>query len=189
MQRQMRAKENKVVKAIFACLQCCFACVEKFLKFLNKNAYIEIAIHGKPFCSSARTAFQLLTRNAFRLVAIDGVSGFILFLSKFTVSALCGCISYYAMRTYYAGNPLQYIAASVFVIMVISFVITSLFMYVYDMTIDAIFLCFCEDCERNDGSTERPYYMSNSLQKLTSSRNPGRNKVSDSPAQMSQKVK
>lgn len=30
------------------------------------------------------------------------------------------------------------------------------------MTIDTIFLCFCEDCERNDGLS-RPYYMSRGL--------------------------
>lgn len=30
------------------------------------------------------------------------------------------------------------------------------------MTIDTIFLCFCEDCEVNDGIV-RPYYMSRSL--------------------------
>ncbi|XP_063245014.1 choline transporter-like protein 1 isoform X2 [Bacillus rossius redtenbacheri] len=31
-----------------------------------------------------------------------------------------------------------------------------------DMTIDTIFLCFCEDCEENDGIS-RPYYMSRGL--------------------------
>lgn len=30
------------------------------------------------------------------------------------------------------------------------------------MTIDTIFICFCEDCEQNDGIT-RPYFMSRSL--------------------------
>lgn len=30
------------------------------------------------------------------------------------------------------------------------------------MTIDTIFLCFCEDCERNNGLS-RPYYMSQGL--------------------------
>lgn len=30
------------------------------------------------------------------------------------------------------------------------------------MIIDTIFICFCEDCERNDGLT-RPYYMSTGL--------------------------
>ena len=27
------------------------------------------------------------------------------------------------------------------------------------MTIDTLFMCFCEDCSRNDGIT-KPYYMS-----------------------------
>lgn len=30
------------------------------------------------------------------------------------------------------------------------------------MTVDTIFLCFCEDCESNDGIS-RPYYMSRGL--------------------------
>lgn len=30
------------------------------------------------------------------------------------------------------------------------------------MIIDTIFLCFCEDCERNDGLS-RPYFMSSGL--------------------------
>ena len=31
-----------VIKFIFKILQCCFLCVERFLKFLTKNAYIEV---------------------------------------------------------------------------------------------------------------------------------------------------
>lgn len=38
------------------------------------------------------------------------------------------------------------------------------------MAIDTIFLCFCEDCEVNDGIT-RPYYMSRSLMELVENSN------------------
>ena len=31
------------------------------------------------------------------------------------------------------------------------------------MVIDAIMICFCDDCKTNDGSEEHPYFMSNSL--------------------------
>jgi len=34
------------------------------------------------------------------------------------------------------------------------------------MAVDTLFLCFLEDLERNDGSEERPYSMSISLQKI-----------------------
>ena len=30
------------------------------------------------------------------------------------------------------------------------------------MTIDTVFICFCEDCERNDGIM-KPYFMSKGL--------------------------
>ena len=31
------------------------------------------------------------------------------------------------------------------------------------MVIDSLLVCFCEDSERNDGSAERPYFMSKNL--------------------------
>jgi hypothetical protein len=34
---------------------------------------------------------------------------------------------------------------------------------VYDMSLDTMLLCFCEDSSRNDGSAEKPYFMSDSL--------------------------
>jgi hypothetical protein len=37
-------------------VKCCLWCCEKCLKFLNRNAYIEIAIYGKSFCRSAGDA-------------------------------------------------------------------------------------------------------------------------------------
>lgn len=38
-------------------------------------------------------------------------------------------------------------------------------MTVYEMTVDTIFICFCEDCEQNDGMT-RPYFMSKNLMEV-----------------------
>jgi solute carrier family 44 protein 1 (choline transporter-like protein) len=43
-----------------------------------------------------------------------------------------------------------------------AYFVSHCFMTVYEMAIDTIFLCFCEDCEQNDGIT-KPYYMSRGL--------------------------
>jgi hypothetical protein len=40
------------------------------LRFLNKNAYIGIAIYGKNFCKAAKDAFFLLLRNALRYILL-----------------------------------------------------------------------------------------------------------------------
>ena len=87
-------QDNKIVKAaMFAC-KCCFWCLEKFMKFLNRNAYIMCAVSGKNFCSSAKDAFFLLLRNVARLAVLTGVVSFLMFLSKIVVVGLCAALSY-----------------------------------------------------------------------------------------------
>ena len=34
------------------------------------------------------------------------------------------------------------------------------------MAVDTLFLCFLEDIERNDGSADKPYFMSSDLKKI-----------------------
>ena len=51
-------------------------------------------------------------------------------------------------------------------IVVGSYIIASSFFGVYAMAVDTLFLCFLEDLERNDGSPEKPYYMSKNLKTI-----------------------
>ena len=53
--------------------------------------------------------------------------------------------------------------------LLIAWVTSSIFMFVYSMAIDTILLCFCEDRSSNDGSPERPYFMSKNLKKFVKS--------------------
>ena len=64
------------------CLRCCLYCLEKFLRFLNRNAYVITAIYGKSFCPAAREAFMLLLRNVVRVFVLDKTVDFCLFLGK-----------------------------------------------------------------------------------------------------------
>ncbi|XP_020916237.1 choline transporter-like protein 4 isoform X2 [Exaiptasia diaphana] len=168
-------QDNKAVKFILCCCKCCFWCLEKCLKFLNKNAYIMIAIYGRNFCTSAKDAFQLLLRNVLRVAAINSVTTFLLFLGKIFVTGLVGVGSYFWFRQIKADDPvsLNYDVVPVVITVIFAYIVSVLFFDVYDMAIDTIFLCFLEDLERNDGSAEKPYYMSKSLQKLLNKENRG----------------
>lgn len=154
-------KESKIVQTLMTCLQCCFACIEKVVKFLNKNAYIEIAIYGYSFMTASKTAFQLLVRNAVRVAVIDRVGGFLFFLGKIMITMATCMVGAYALQATDEDQS-RFWAVPLIIIAVLSYVISSLFMAVIDMAIDTIFLCFCEDSERNDGKT-KPYYMPDSL--------------------------
>jgi len=82
---KLKDSENKLAKCLVKCLKCCFWCLEKFLKFLNTNAYILISVYGKNFCWSAKEAFKLIMRNVLRVAVIDKVTDFIIFI------ACCDC--------------------------------------------------------------------------------------------------
>lgn len=71
-------------------LKCCFWCMEVFLKFLTKNAYIMMAIYGQNFFASAKRSFLLLTRNVVRTVVVNEVAGILLFIGKAMITVGMG---------------------------------------------------------------------------------------------------
>ncbi|XP_055925450.1 choline transporter-like protein 2 isoform X1 [Argiope bruennichi] len=167
--------DNAFTKAILCCMKCCFWCLENVLKFISKNAYIMIAIYGKNFCSSARRAFKLLMRNIIRVVVLDKITDFLLFMGKLVVVAASAGVSFYFFATdqkiYQGIPPMNYNLLPPIVITIGAYIIASAFFSVYGMAVDTIFLCFLEDCERNDGSMEKPYFMSKELMKILHKKN------------------
>ena len=69
-----------IAKVVLCALQCCMWCIEKCAKFLNKHAYIQIAIFSYSFCKAARKAFFLILRNLLLIGAVKIVSEFVLLL-------------------------------------------------------------------------------------------------------------
>ena len=62
LQRKAEEMNSGIAKCILCCFQCCFLCLEKCMKFMNKNAYIQTAIFGSSFCTSAKDSFFLILR-------------------------------------------------------------------------------------------------------------------------------
>jgi hypothetical protein len=53
-QRKLQAQGGaKWAVFLLKCLGCCMWCFEKCMRFINRNAYIEIAIFGYSFCTGA----------------------------------------------------------------------------------------------------------------------------------------
>ena len=55
---------SQAVKFIGVCVSCCLDCFHRFIKFLNENAYIQMALTGDSFCTSAVNAFVLAIKNS-----------------------------------------------------------------------------------------------------------------------------
>ena len=61
---------------------------------------------------------------------------------------------------------LNYYFVPVFLITIAVYFTASVFFSVYAMTVDTLFLSCLVDMEQNDGSREKPYYMSKSLRNI-----------------------
>ncbi|XP_053095212.1 choline transporter-like protein 2 isoform X1 [Pangasianodon hypophthalmus] len=170
LDHKLKGAQNKFAKFLLCCLKCCFWCLEKFIKFINRNAYIMVAIYGKNFCTSARDAFFLLMRNVIRVAVLDKVTDFLLFLGKLLIVGIVGILSFFFFSGRAKGVDLvpnlHYYWVPILTIIVGSYFIAHGFFSVYAMCVDTLFLCFCEDLERNDGSAARPYYMSSTLHEI-----------------------
>ncbi|KAM5188207.1 choline transporter-like protein 2 isoform 4-T4 [Callospermophilus lateralis] len=176
LDQRLKAAENKFAKFLMTCLKCCFWCLEKFIKFLNRNAYIMIAIYGTNFCTSARNAFFLLMRNIIRVAVLDKVTDFLLLLGKLLIVGSVGILAFFFFThririVQDTAPPLNYYWVPILTVIVGSYLIAHGFFSVYGMCVDTLFLCFLEDLERNDGSAERPYFMSSTLKKLLNKTN------------------
>ncbi|XP_056153974.1 choline transporter-like protein 4 [Lampris incognitus] len=181
-----RSAQNACARFLMCCLKCCFWCLERFIKFLNRNAYIMIAIYGKNFCTSAKDAFSLLMRNIIRVVVLDKVTDVLLFFGKLLVVGGVGVLSFFFFSgriplpgSTFRSENLNYYWMPIFTVVFGAYFIAHGFFSVYNMCVDTLFLCFLEDLERNDGSERKPYFMSKNLMEILNKSNkaPKRGKV------------
>ncbi|XP_068958348.1 choline transporter-like protein 5 [Petaurus breviceps papuanus] len=165
LDHRFKESNSSFAKFIVCCFRCCFWCLEKVLKFINRNAYIMIAIYGENFCTAARDAFMLVMRNVVRVAVLDKVTEFLLWMGKLLISTGIGVLGYmfFTKKLPITAPALNYYWLPLLMIVFGSYLIAHGFFSVFAMCVDTLFLCFCEDLERNDGSIERPYYMSPKL--------------------------
>ncbi|XP_072245765.1 choline transporter-like protein 5-B isoform X2 [Leuresthes tenuis] len=171
LDHKLRGSQNAVARFLLCCLKGCFWCMEHFIKFMNRNAYIMIAIYGKNFCSSSKEAFFLLMRNVVRVAVLDKVTDFLLFLGKLLVSGGVGVLAFFFFSQKIPGLQeevpiLNYSWVPLVTVIFGSYMIANGFFNIYAMCVDTLFLCFLWDLEVNDGSHGRPFYMSKALKKI-----------------------
>ncbi|KAL9903511.1 choline transporter-like 1 isoform X2 [Glossina fuscipes] len=142
---KLKKGEDKGSQCAFCCLKCCicgFWLLEKFIRFLNHNAYTVVAIESINFCPAAGIAWNAMATNALQVATINSVGDFILFLGKAMVAALSGLIGIFVLK----DKPgLNFYMAPVILIIIFSFFVAHIVLSLFEMVVDTLFLCVCED--------------------------------------------
>jgi len=145
-EKQAAAQKNKVMVMVLKCLRCCMWCFENCVRFLNKNAYIQIALLGTNFCTSAKHAFFLILRNALRFGTIGILSYMVEVIGLFFIMAASVGLGYLIHQ---GLHPEAAPIVPMIGFGMMSYVVAKLFLNVFGMAVDSTLQCFLA-CEEMD---------------------------------------
>lgn len=158
LSKQAEAQKNKVMALVCKVLGYLIACIERVVKFLNKNAYIQIALLGKSFCKSAFNAFMLILRNAATIGILGGIGMVVYVLGTLFITVATGVLGYMILTyTYVEEISSPVVPTIVYVIM--GYCSAKLIMNVFGLGVDTTLQCFVADKEMG-GSGNTPVLLS-----------------------------
>ncbi|KAH9524489.1 hypothetical protein Btru_054711 [Bulinus truncatus] len=175
VEHKLSTAKNPVASFIFKCLKCCLYCQTEFLKYINQNAYIMIAMEGTNFCISAKNAMGLLIRNVLNAIVLNRVTGLLFVFSKVINVVIVGFIAVSLIDSRMPLNEDEDSSHLCYILLLSisvigTYIIANTFLGVYEIAVDTLFLCFLYDRENNDGSEERPYFMDENLKNILKKR-------------------
>ena len=145
------ATTNPLVKAIICCARCAVWCLDCCVKFINKNAYIQCALFSTNFCKSAQEGFYLFVRHSGKFTGVDITGMLISLLGKGIIVAVNVYITILCLKMYNVSQP--YLIS--IIVGIISFVIATLFLTIFEFSSMAILQCFILDSDVG-GTTKTP---------------------------------
>ncbi|XP_021299889.1 CTL-like protein DDB_G0274487 [Herrania umbratica] len=127
------------------CLLCCvdflFQLVETLVRFFNKYAYVQIAIHGKGFNRSARDAWELFQSTGVEALVAYDCSGAVLLMGTVLGGLITGTCA--GVWTWINWRDRVIMVGSTAMLM--GMVLVGLAMVVVESAVTSIYVCYAED--------------------------------------------
>ena len=138
---------NPCTKCLICCCRCFIWCLDCCVKFITKNAYIQIALTNRNFCSAAWLTFCLIVRNAARFSITTGIGAILIFIGKALIMVSSGWIAYLIMMNSDLKDKIYSPVFPVIVVVIIAYILASIFLSVFSFSANAILHCFLVDEE------------------------------------------
>lgn len=145
-----------MIKVVGCAIRCMLWCLDKYVKFITKNAFIQIALSSKNFCSSCWASFFLVVRNAGRFGSATVIGWIMMLLGKGCIMAASAYITILVIKNYYTEVDNPFIPA--ILVAMFAYLVGSLFLSVFSFSSTAILHCFLLD-EETGGSKMTPEFL------------------------------
>jgi hypothetical protein len=159
--KQAHEEGNAALECLAKVLACVIECFKRTMEFLNKNAYIDIAIHSNSFCTAAWNAFTKIVTNAGKYGFLNGATEIIKWAGMFLIT-LVGVVVSWAMCKWdmYTDKTSDYFLTSpyavIFISMFLSLLIGWTFMIIFDMVSDTLLYCFIDTTDKKKAEAYCP---------------------------------
>lgn len=150
-QKQLAASgnPNKALALLLSYLQYYVAYVERIIKFINRNGYIQIALNGKNFCMACKDAILLIMRNSLRFTALAGLGTIFIFIGTIAIVAGTCLLAYLEIIQFkiFIDRDLSNPFIPIVFVFLISYIVARQFTMVLGIALEAIMHCFILDEE------------------------------------------
>ena len=152
LEKSVGKTQGKCFKCIFCVIQCCLGCCNKFMEYVNKHAFIQIALKGDSFCTSAFEGFGLIIRNLGRFSVLALVSGIFSLVGTLFITVASCIIGYFLITNVDTfSDELNSCVLPVVAFGLIGFVMGRVTMTIFSVSGDALIHSFLLDEELNKG--------------------------------------
>jgi hypothetical protein len=170
---------NGVVALIAKCALCCVSCYERCLSFLNKNAYMDIAINSTTFCTAAQNALAVIATESAAVTFLNGACWVFTLAGCAMITASGSFLVWIMVRTLWWFNNIEskhYIHNPILVCTiagVICFIVAIGFMLIFDTVADTILFCYATDqMRKKEGTGKGVHYAPHHLEDLIEKHSP-----------------
>jgi hypothetical protein len=135
---------NKCTECMLCCCRCILDCFDRFVRFLNTNAYIYCAISSESFCPSALHSFLLILKNSAKFAFVEHIAGAFMFLAKTFIAVLTTIIAYFILPPMTAPVEVEPTLPCVFIFLFAYFVAVK-FIGIFETSANTILQCYLYD--------------------------------------------
>lgn len=136
--------ENGCTKCLLGCMRCCLGCFDRFIRYINRNAYIYCALAGTSYCTSALNSFLLIMKNSAKFGFVEGIASCFMFIAKFFIAIMTTLAGFFIMNAMVeVSDPY----GPLFVIFLLSYMVAGIFIDIFDTGSNTILQCYILDKE------------------------------------------
>ena len=95
-----KTKEIDDDNFMIKCAMYFVACFERFMRFLNKHAFIEVVLRNMSYCGAAAKCVEVLTTNFLRFAVLSGLVDLFLFLGTIMITVSITMFGYLLLQVY-----------------------------------------------------------------------------------------